>query len=126
MTEILPWLLVAIPVVVVALLLLRRRASTPADGEPREYGADLIVDQYRKRLYLAMKRYFLEERRSEEEWRAFEFLDELPKGAMKNRAELQRKLAARFKIDPAEAGRRLERVLEGIQKVKQRSRSGRE
>jgi hypothetical protein len=118
--EILPGLLLAVLLAVIVLLILRRRSSDSSDQPAPEHGSDLIVDMGRKRLYVAMKHYFLEEKQAEDDWRGFEYLDALPQGVKQSRPELEKKIAARFRISPAVAAEMLTRILAAVQEVKKR------
>jgi hypothetical protein len=63
---------------------------------------------------------------ADEDWRTFEFIDGLPKSEIKNRAELEKKVAARFRIKQTEAVRRVKVVLDAFHKVKERVKSARD
>ena len=123
MNAILPALLVLIPVALLVYLLTRKKADAGSGSPATGHGDDMIINEDRKRLYRAMKRYFLEEKIAEDDWRAFEYLDGLARESLKDRALLTKKMASWLKVSPEEAAETLERVLEAIQTVKQRSKN---
>ena len=123
MTETILWVVfLALALGVVIMLRSRSKGTEPAKSK-REWKGDLILDRNRKRLYDAMKSYLVEERKEDLQWQIFEFIDALPTEITRNRTEVEKQVATRFRLGEVEAAAMLAKVVTAIHTVKQRSKS---
>jgi hypothetical protein len=113
-----------IGVVIIAILLLvksRKKSDDSGDGSGQGYGSDMMVDPGRKRLYDAMRRYYLDEQDDRDGWIAFQFVEGLSAEGRKDRTLLVKRMSTELKIPLSDASQRLKDVVAAIQKVKGRS-----
>ena len=122
----LPLLLSVALVALIVFVVFRKKSSKGAADSQTDSSSDMILDRGQQRLHVAMRQYLLEEMKSEDEWRAFDFLQGLLEGSKMERPELEEKLVAEFDIDAREAGKRLSRVLKAVQEVRMRAKSARD
>ena len=113
-------------VALIVFVVFRKKSSKGAADSQTDSSSDMILDRGQQRLHVAMRQYLLEEMKSEDEWRAFDFLQGLLEGSKMERPELEEKLVAEFDIDAREAGKRLSRVLKAVQEVRMRAKSARD
>ena len=121
--EFLPGLLALALIALIVFVVFRKKASQGSPASQTDRDSDMTLDRGQQRLHAAMKQYLQEEMRSEEEWRAFDFLQGLQDGSRLGRSELAEKLAVEFNITEHEAGKRLTRVMRATQEVRKRARS---
>lgn len=110
---------VALVAIVVLFFLLKKKTGLPLESHTSR-DSDMILDRGQQRLHVAMREYLVDEMKSEDEWRTFDFIQGIHEGSKLGRAELEKRLAAEFKIDKREAGKRLTNVLKAVQTVKQK------
>ena len=121
--EFLPGLLALAFIVLVVFIVYRKKASRGAANSQTRRESSQSLDRGQRRLHVAMKRYLLDEMRSEEEWRAFDFLQGLEDASKLGRSGLEEKLAIEFNITAHEAGKRLNRIMRATHEVRKRASS---
>lgn len=124
--EFLPGLLALLLIALVVFVAFRKKASKGSADSQTRPESNTSLDRGQRRLNVAMKRYLVEEMRSEEEWRAFDYLQGIQDASKLGRSDLEEKLAIEFNITAHEAGKRLNRIMRATREVRKRARSATE